>query len=89
MFTNAHPAGVKTCVYCGEIFRRYHNVASFANASDFEKESWPEEKEEEGEEPKLSGSKIAGIDPRLEVYDDDTVSCTNVNCARAGWCMCN
>jgi hypothetical protein len=24
MFTGAHSAGAKTCVYCAEIFRRHH-----------------------------------------------------------------
>ena len=90
MFTGSHSAGAKTCVYCAEIFRRYHKIDRNINADISSKGQ--AEQETETEEPKESGIKNIGLNPRLQASDDedDTGStCTNVNCARAGWCMCS
>lgn len=81
IFTGSHLAGLRSCVYCAEVYRRYHNITN----ADYVPEN-PKEEDVAEEEEKEEATK--GI-KKISLDDENDIGCDKLVCARAGWCMCD
>ena len=87
-FIGSHVAGLGSCVYCAEIYRRYHKIVPSTIPSESQSLPTAEEEAPEEEEKNAKGSKNIVSNLRMDGDDDDGVGCNKLMCIRAGWCMC-
>ena len=80
-FQGGHTAGLNSCVYCAEIYRRYRLKEGKLPHKEPEEEVL-EDNEPKEEEYTSEASKFVS----KKMQDDE---CDKLMCIRAGWCMCD